>query len=581
VGKRVTARFPSVAARVLPVELIENLSCIENHFNKSSVINMPIGIEDIIIGKVVVLDKDYSLTNPAFSSRSGEHLVVLSLDKSESSPKANILVTDNKEDATTVGNIVSRSEVTQEEQSSLDEIIQKHRTVLTSVFHLQRMLTTWRDLFPRDTGDGTQPTQQPQLFDGKTFVLKNFPIFRGGIVAAVFSGDAKCTMKDEQYSLSFNVNGAEGSVDVSVEFLRTLDEKLEPDAMQVGSDLPILGSMPSVTSLVKSLKSLPATKGLIADEICRRELFVVALHAGMRWVAPAMDNPGLRKQFDTMVLKELASLAEKVNLSKKPIPVDAKALGILIKSLLAVPIDVDPNTNGNGRGPTRMDPPFLGGGPLPTHGGAAQPCPVTDSTVATPFADGLQKLAFDQAAFDSFLTDVIGMIEQDDARARYAATRPLVAAISLDKYLSTCGPRADPKCLTARADKGEKLSREQLGAFLFSLEAAKEKRPTSPNEGTSQNTVRVIINNDKKDDGEEGTVIRSAGSTLALDAHARARLEQMEKLVQASDFEELNRMIRAESSKDLRTLLFSSKKIDTGALSGERYTFKIEPSPTG
>jgi hypothetical protein len=157
----------------------------------------------------------------------------------------------------------------------------------------------------------------------------------------------------------------------------------------------------------------------------------------------------------------------------------------------------------------------------------------------------------------------------------------LVAAISLDKYLSTCGPRADPKCLTARADKGEKLSREQLGAFLFSLEAAKEKRPTSPNEGTSQNTVRVIINNDKKDDGEEGTVIRSAGSTLALDAHARARLEQMEKLVQASDFEELNRMIRAESSKDLRTLLFSSKKIDTGALSGERYTFKIEPSPTG
>jgi hypothetical protein len=99
--------------------------------------------------------------------------------------------------------------------------------------------------------------------------------------------------------------------------------------------------------------------------------------------------------------------------------------------------------------------------------------------------------------------------------------------------------------------------------------------------GAPQNTVRVFVNNDKKDDGEEGTVIRSAGSTLALDAHARARLEQMEKLVQASDFEELNRMIRAESSKDLRTLLFSSKKIDTGALSGERYTFKIEPSPTG
>jgi hypothetical protein len=68
-----------VTARVLPVPSIENLSCIENHFNKSSVINMPIVIEDIIIGKVVMLDKDYSLVNPAFSSRSGEHLVVLSL----------------------------------------------------------------------------------------------------------------------------------------------------------------------------------------------------------------------------------------------------------------------------------------------------------------------------------------------------------------------------------------------------------------------------------------------------------------------------------------------------------------------
>jgi hypothetical protein len=42
-----------VTARVLPVPSIENLSCIENHFNKSSVINMPIVIEDIIIGKVV------------------------------------------------------------------------------------------------------------------------------------------------------------------------------------------------------------------------------------------------------------------------------------------------------------------------------------------------------------------------------------------------------------------------------------------------------------------------------------------------------------------------------------------------
>jgi hypothetical protein len=104
-----------VTARVLPVPSIENLSCIENHFNKSSVINMPIVIEDIIIGKVVMLDKDYSLVNPAFSSRSGEHLVVLSLDKSESTPKASILVTDNKEDAMAAGNIVSQSEVTQEE----------------------------------------------------------------------------------------------------------------------------------------------------------------------------------------------------------------------------------------------------------------------------------------------------------------------------------------------------------------------------------------------------------------------------------------------------------------------------------
>jgi hypothetical protein len=133
----------------------------------------------------------------------------------------------------------------------------------------------------------------------------------------------------------------------------------------------------------------------------------VALHAGMRWAAPAVDDPGLRKQFCTLALKELASMAEKVNLAKKPIPADAKALGILIKSLLVVPVDVDPNSNGNGRGPTRMDPPIFGGAPLPSHGGAGQPRPVTDPTVATPFADGLMKLAVDQAAFDSFLADVM------------------------------------------------------------------------------------------------------------------------------------------------------------------------------
>jgi hypothetical protein len=396
-----------VTARVLPVPSIENQSCIENHFNKSSVINMPVGIEDIIIGKVVVLDKDYSLTNPAFSSRSGDYLVVLALDKADSSPKASILVTDSKDDATTVGNVVLQSEATQEEQNALETLIQKHRKTLTSVFHLQRMLTNWRDLFPNGAADSTQPTQRPQSFDGKTFVLKNFPIFRGGIIVAVFSGDAKCKQGDDGYSLSFTVNGAEAGVEVSAEFLRTLDEKVEADAMHVGSDLPILGAMSSVISLVKSLKSLPATKGLPPDEICRRELFVAALHAGMRWVAPAVDDQGLRKQFDTMVLKELASVAEKINLSKKPIPVDAKALGVLIKGLLAGPIDVDPNSNGNGRGPARMDPPIFGGAPLPSHGGAGQPRPVTDPTVATPFADGLMKLAVDQAAFDSFLADVM------------------------------------------------------------------------------------------------------------------------------------------------------------------------------
>jgi hypothetical protein len=51
------------------------------------------------------------------------------------------------------------------------------------------------------------------------------------------------------------------------------------------------------------------------DEICRRELFVVALHAGVRWVAPAVDDQGLRKQFERrMVLKELASKDRRRNL---------------------------------------------------------------------------------------------------------------------------------------------------------------------------------------------------------------------------------------------------------------------------
>jgi hypothetical protein len=148
-----------VAARLLPVTLNENLSCIENHIKKSNILTMSIDIKDAIVGAIAKADKHYSLQQPHLVVQPNDHLVVMEYEGDATCdavpPKLKILITNDEDDAKTAGTILASANKTSDEENKLLELSQKHRVLSLLLFHIQRMSTSWRTLFKDQVGDGS------------------------------------------------------------------------------------------------------------------------------------------------------------------------------------------------------------------------------------------------------------------------------------------------------------------------------------------------------------------------------------------------------------------------------------------
>jgi hypothetical protein len=144
-----------VAARLLPVTLNENLSCIENHIKKSNILTMSIDIKDAIVGAIAKADKHYSLQQPHLVVQPNDHLVVMEYEGDAVPPKLKFLITNDEDDAKTAGTILASANKTSDEENKLLELSQKHRVLSLLLFHIQRMSTSWRTLFKDQVADGS------------------------------------------------------------------------------------------------------------------------------------------------------------------------------------------------------------------------------------------------------------------------------------------------------------------------------------------------------------------------------------------------------------------------------------------
>ena len=294
---------------------------------------MPYDIKEIIPGSRVSVDKSFNTNIPRIVTYAGEHLVVLGLEESAGVAErshASVLITDVLADAQEAARIVKIREQSDEEKANLKTLCDNHRKVNVTIYHLQRITTAWRDLFPGEREPNEDDGEDP--YEDKTFLLENFPVVKDGMVIGIYTGEAACTKSDGVYFLKFTVEGEEAIIQIVPSFLDRLKKKMESHPIKVGVDLPVIGAMPSVISLVDLIKkNLPASKQLGINRICAIELFIMAKNAGLDWIAPAVDNKELRDLHYAIALKDLADHLAKVDISKENTSVDPATLGKMIK----------------------------------------------------------------------------------------------------------------------------------------------------------------------------------------------------------------------------------------------------------